>query len=529
MDDGSGLLFGGARPVLILGLCDGARPAAAVVVDGQPQVEPGECWSAAERLLARVGARADQVELVAVAGRFSPSFAERRAGRVRRDPWVADTRLAASWDHLRRSTGLGAVDADRSAEWFDAELVRRGYRPRRVVLVDAHRCAASAAYRCQPADDTLVAVVLPHGDGAFASVHRASAGQIDRLYADTTTSTVHLWLDRALDAAGVPGWDGAEVLAAGGAPDLGVAEALAGTLRLDDGRFVARRMETRRGAPWRDLARLPRSAAAATALDLLRTRVREWLRLQLDRFPTDDLALGGWLAGDPRVVAEAAELGPKRVWAGPWTGGGAQAVGAALWLAGTAPALPPPPESGAESAPDGVAWGSVDPDRVAAVLADGGAVGRYLAPAPHRPWGSGWRSVLVRADHRDALRRARGALQRPDGEQVGVLTEPGALRFDGDERVEGPLRYGLVAPRIDGPALEGARGEDRRIPVGHADPALVEILARLKVRTGAGAVAALPLALGSDPPTADEQGAVDVARRAKLPLLVLGRSAAELA
>jgi predicted NodU family carbamoyl transferase len=511
--------------VLTLGLSDGTRPGAALLVDAaEPLWCAGPMWAAAERVLSRAGVRADEVDQVALAGRYTPPLSVRRRPGSDRpaDPFGLAGRWTAGRERMLRSTGLGAFDADKAKDWLEDRLRERGYRARRVTLVDRHQCLAAAAYRSQPSDGALVAVVLPRGDGAFATLHEGRAGQVERVWLDAASGPVHLWLDRARAAAGLTEPGGVEVLADGSASDPELARRLGETLRLERGRFVGRHLEVRSASPWSELGRLPRGVAAATIGDVFRRLALDWLARGLEQFPAQDLALGGVLAEDPRLVALAAELpGVRRVWAGPWTGSAALAPGAAMSAAGRAPALVAPTTDPGEGAPADLRAIPVDPDRVAAVLAEGAGVARYAAG------GALDIAVLVRADRRDAVDRARGALQRPDGEPVGVLAPPGGLAVAAADRLGGPLRYGLAAPRVDDPQVAGVHRPDGRVRVGWADPALAEVLSALHARTGCGAVAVLPLGWGADPPVSDVGAAVAVWRRSGLPGLQVGSSWAE--
>lgn len=491
--------------MVILGLTDGAEPGAALVIDGAPpRWAPGPVWEAALTVSTRAGLEPGDIDVVAVAGRFTPSLAARMRGEAGRgDPFGPRSRMSARWERMLRATGLGAMDADAAAEWFEGQLQSRGYRPRRVRMVDLHACASGAAYRTQPDDQTLVAVVLPRGDGAFATLHRGHSGTIERLSLEPGPNAVHLWSDRACGAVGLTDRD---LALAGGAadPDPELVARLGRTFRREHGRFAARRLEVRAALPWADLGRLPRAVAAATVSRVFREAALAWLAEVAQRHPGQPLTLGGQLALDPQLVAAAAELpGVPRVWAGPWTGGAALAVGAALTLGGRPPGLDPEGDADDEPIPDGVVVSEPDLERLVNRLASGGAVARFVGATPGVAV-SPTRAVLARADRPDAIAHARSAVRRAETEDHLRVELPGPA----EHPLSGPLRCGLAA-------VDGAR-------TGWADPGLVRVLEALRARTGCGAVAAVPLGIGGDPAAADLAGAVQVWRASGLPLLDLG-------
>lgn len=530
-----GLLDGRGRALalVILGLADGADAGAALVVgdtlvsavqqerlDRAPRSRAFP-WDAARAVLARAGCAPGEVDVVAVAGRYTPPFAARRRPALlglAKDPFSAALAAGTLWQEVLRGTGLGALEADRTAEWLEGRMREEGYAPRRVALVDLHKCLASAAYRCQPNDGALALVVHPRGDGALASVHEGVAGELDRVALQTTPATLHAFLDRCLAAMGLdPQLDGPriEALAARGEPDPDCVHALGEVLSTREGELRGRALPPGRRSdrPWRLLAEAPRTVAAASVAAHLRDVLLAWVAWHQRRRRATQLALAGAWLDDGALVARIAELpGVEGVWAGPWTGASALAVGAALSLGG----LPPRWRPDAGSAPDesecrqaldrpGV---PAAPGPTADLLARGALVARFAGPDGPQRWGGGQRSVLVRADDPEGVARVREALGRTADEEPILLTLEG-----GPPALRGPLACGTVA-----------RG-GRRIAVPE-EPALVAILEVLRER-GIPALAAFPFGRGAEPPVATPAEAAALWRESGLDALVLGASLVE--
>lgn len=517
---------------MILGLSDGSEPGAALVVDDRlvataPGVRGGGVpWAAATEVVARAGLAADDVEMVAVPGRYTPPFAARQRPELRtraQDPFAWTRAGGTRVQGWLRSTGLGAWDADRATEWFEGQFRDRGYRPRRVVLVDLHKSLASAAYRCQPSDDVLILVAHPLGDGALTSVHRGQAGQIDRLELDRGSTASQLWLERWWAVLGVADRCAFDTLADAGTVDPASLEVLERSLSTADGRIVSHArhgLVLRTDPPWSALVHLAPAVAAATVRAHVRDVVCRWATDRIVRHGARDVAIAGSWADDPEIPARLAEHpGVERLWAGPWVGGAGSAVGAALTVAGLPPVFlegrgPAPSPSDADCrAAAGASAVPATVARMVAILAGGGAVARFAGPASNTPDGGGSRSVLVRADDPEAVERARLALGRPSSEVPPVLALPGALPVPHADKLAGPLRYGTVSADLYGRRRRVAEVEDG---------ALAALLRGLEQAADCPAVAVLPLGVGGDRAAATPEEAVRVWRRSELPWITLG-------
>ncbi len=325
--------------MVVLGVADGPRPAAALVSAGrlvglgvQPAVV-GVPWEAIDQALrvARLGPA--DVESVQLAGRWT-GVANRR-GLSARVPaafgWIAQTAL--------RATGLGVAEADREASRWEVALKGRGFRPHRVALVDVHVALAEAAYRLQAHDAVSIAVWEPLGDGLCLSVWSASAGQLTRVATQGGLSSLHLFearLARRLQLAepdpDQPAWAS---LPQGGQVDAVIVHGVARAFSVDDGRFEGQE------AAWDALSAAPRELAASSAREGMTLGLSRWLRAHVA--PSRPLVLAGRGFADVRLVDALSGQGlGVSVVAGPAVTRWARAAGAALRAAG-----PPPVDVGA--------------------------------------------------------------------------------------------------------------------------------------------------------------------------------------
>lgn len=555
--------------MVILGIGDGVDAGAALVVDDKlVAVEQqarhdqivrsrGIPWQAMDAVLGQAGLRERDVDQIAVAGRFTPPLVVRKypgLRRVARDAFSPAHDAQVFFQALMRGSGLGAMDADRAEEWFAQKFAQRGYEPQRVETVDIHKALANAAYRGQPDDLALTLTLHPIGDGAVFAVHRGGAGQLDRLWEQRGFSSLHVHLQRCATAMGLePLLDDARMwaLAARGEPDAELLALLDEELRVE-GDKLAR--PNRALPPGRDaqlytaLSAAEPATAAASVLANLVGAVQELVRAHVRRLDCGVVALGGAIFDNPRLCAAVAELPEvERIWVQPEPGWSSLAMGSAMAQAGLHNRLLPMPGLGLAAEPTscraaldaaGLDGEPATVDRIAEVLARGGAVARFVGRAGFGRHGSGSRSVLVRADDPEAVDRVRRALSTPEE------TEPVAavLRVPGDGLIHGldklpAAAYGVVAPRVDVRFTDrypGVVSPDGRVhlltldPGPPADDTLRDIVEALYRRTrgdggpGCAAVALFPLAEGQDPIVALPSDAVRVFRHARLDALELG-------
>lgn len=548
--------------MVILGVADGPDAGAALMVDDRlvaaeeqerfDQVPRSRAfpWEAIAAVLAQAGLRERDVDMIGVAGRFTPPFVMRRyPGLVR----VAGRSFSAGMDLQLyfqaglRQTGFGAFEADRASEWLEERFRARSFAPQRTILVDIHKALAESAYRCQPDDDVTVVTLHPMGDGAVCAVHRGRAGQLDKVWEQRGFNALHLHLARCSESLGfrpVIDDDQLWALAARGKADPVLSIRFSRQICAVGPRLECPERGRRALAEtYRMLGAAPPADAAATVLHHLCETVRALVAHHARAVGSRSLALGGAVFENPRLVAAVADLpGVSRLWVHPVPGYAALPTGAAVTLGGSTPRLPELPGLGrrydeetsalalAAAKVSTTALGADGPERLAAVLARGGALARFSGRAGFGRWGLGNRSVLVRADDAAALGRARRALGRSEHEEVGcaALALPEALV--GRENLAGPLRYGnvaLPAPAALASSVGAALTPDAKIHwqsvEASGDPELHAILSALHAKTGCAAVACFPLARGGHPSVSVPADAVNLWASSGLDALQVGQ------
>ncbi len=523
----------------ILGLADGTDAGAALLVDDRvvAAVEQerldrrphsrGIPWAAADEALKVAGLSRRDVDIVAIAGRFSPPFFLRRHPNWRHlahDAFSPLLDVTVFYQALLRQSGFGALEAARTGEWFHERLQERGFAMRRTMLVDVHRCLAEAAHRCQPREPVLVLTLHPNGDGVALATYRGSVGQLDQLWAQKGFASLHVHLKRCLAAMDLPEGDEglAWCLATRGEPDPALVHHLDRMFRADGPRLSRKRypFPERRDA-YEPLSRVPVEVAAASMFENLAQVVCDLVRFHVGRSGLRRVAVGGGVFENPWLVARIAEL-PEvdEVWTPPLQGWASMALGAAASVGGMAPGMLQGPGLGAAADPErcrkltsGRRHEAAELDAVVAILAEGGAVGRCEGRGGFGRHGGGTRSVLV-LPRRDPVDRALQALERHPGELPVIARLPSGRLG----KVRGPLRHGAVAE--DGPL---GRLATQEVHQGD-DPRLATLLGLLEARGLPPALALLPLGMGSEPTVATPEDALSVFNRSKLEALWLGPS-----
>lgn len=543
----------------ILGVSDGADARVAVVQDDRVVATATERavndasqagalpWGAVDEALRVAGLSRADVDLVAVAGRFSPPLFLRQRPRLRRwvnTPFSPFMDAQAAWQGVMRATGLGAYQADVAAEWLYARFKEQGLGSRRLVTVDMHRALAEAVYRQQPRDELVVLGLHPMGDGVALSVHRGQGGQLDRVHAQEGLAALHVMMRRIFALLGLrPDVDAhlAWAIAAHGTPDPVLRSMLRCRLRAQ-GLNIVRDLPVVRLKPdeevYTRLASLSRQDAAATVQQHLIDVVCDLVREMVRAHDLPHVGLAGVLVDNPRLIAAVAELDEvDSLSVAPEPGSGSLALGAAVLHGGIAPQHP-------------LLWtGSpVDDDLVASELLRAGlgskrraslvdrlcrgeAVARFRGRSGPGHHALGARCVLVRADDAAAIADVRAALRRsPDEEPLCItIPTPNESRVAGASALSGPLACGAAAPRVDATFKRrygAVVARDDRVRLlrvtGDANPSLHRLIEALLRASGCGAMAAFPFAEGDAHHVSDPTRAIEVWRRSGVAALQLG-------
>jgi predicted NodU family carbamoyl transferase len=507
-------------------------------------------WSAIDAVLRHAGLRERDVDVVAVAGRFTPPLIVRRmpslAGMAGQNPFSSAADLAVYFQAAMRGTGMGAMEAERAAEWLERRFRERGFLPQRVVLVDLHKALAEAVYRCQPDDDVAVITLHPLGDGAVCAVHHGRDGQLDRVWEQRGFNGLHLHLARCSRILGFePLVDDERMfgLGARGRPREHLLSLLRRQLRSDGPRLECAhpvQLGRQAEAVYRALAEAPKEDAAASILANLVEAISALVAHHAAALGTRVIGVGGALFENPRLIAALAELdGVDRVWCHPTAGFASLPTGAAVTLGGVVPRELAPPGLGAGVDPGSCARAldaagitglrAEDPASVLAEALAGGPVARFDGRAGFGRHGLGTRTLLVRADRPDQVEASRQALGRPVEEEPLAL----ALAESGlpgvAEQLAGPLSNGAAAPKMTSSFAErygSVVAPDGRtalaIVTRASDPVLHASLEGLRDRTGCSVLAGWPLGLGREPVVSRAGDAVRAWRVAGIGALALG-------
>jgi predicted NodU family carbamoyl transferase len=551
--------------LVVLGVADGLDSGAALVIGEEIVATTTQAsldrtprsrvfpWGAANDVLEAAGLGRGDVDLVAVAGRFTPPMVLRRFPALRTmagdDPFSPALDAHVAYQAALRWSGFGAFQEDAAAAWFLEQFRRKGFAPRRVVMVDMHRALADAAYRAQPHDDVIAVTAHPKADGASVAVFRGQGALLVPQFRDSALSALHTHLQRCAAAIGLDPVGDLPLLwaeAGRGSPNVELVERLGRRLTTVGSRPSLRAYPVPDDLPLSStvydvLRRTAPPTAAASLLDNLVDALGGVVRTHTLRNRARRVVLGGALFENPRLVARLAEgLDLDELFVLPEPGPRSLPLGAATDQAGVAPRRIPGPGLGrvfnerqcrlALESASVKPWAGGDPvDAAVEILAEGGALARFQGRGGGGAWGGGSRSVLVRADRPDAVLAARAALGRDPREEPGCVWDgqTGSLR-DAD-RCSLALRLGAVALRADEafqlahPAVVALDGRvlARRVDP-HDEPDLYELLRRLHERTGVGALACWPLATGREPPAARPLDAVRAWRSSGIAALWLG-------
>jgi predicted NodU family carbamoyl transferase len=489
--------------VNFLGIGDGLDAGAALIVDDRlvacclqsrfdraPRSRAFP-WEAIDGVLREGGLEASAIDIVAVAGRFSPPFFLRRHPRLRsiaRDAFSPALDAQVFYQALLRQTGMGALEADRTSEWFEKRLAGHGISPQRVTMVDIHTALAEGAYRSQPEHDVLVFVVHPMGDGVSCSVHRGRYGQLDRIWEQRGFATVHVHLQRCAQAIGrdvIYEADHLWTTAAGVEPDAALVAMLRRLLTVEGAR-LSRRMYplpvSAQDEVYDALRRVPVPVAAASILRNLEDAVMGLLTHHVMETKCDRVVLAGGIFENSRLCGEivASEiLNYFHVSSTP--GWALLPFGAAATEAGLSP--------GAQHVNTGSSWPAREPreesgpvvaKEMAERLASGEVILRCAGRESYGRAAVGTRSILVSVDQPQAAQAIRQQLGFDSVYEPTILMRSGYADFAGLAEIGELSRVAVnpppsVSKRV-GPFL-GADGKAHfHLVSAESDPTLFEVL-----------------------------------------------------
>ncbi|MEZ4320232.1 MAG: hypothetical protein R3F61_22325 [Myxococcota bacterium] len=507
----------------VLGIGDGPDASAALAIDdrivacesqasfdGAPRSRAFP-WDAADDVLRRHHLDPRDIQEIAVAGRFTPPFfLRRRPGlrKVARSSFSMALDLTVFYQAMLRQSGMGALEADRTAEWLERQFVRAGYRAR-ILLVDIHTSLANAAYRNQADDDVLIVTLHPMGDGVSLAVHRGLNGQIDRVFEQKGFSSLHVHMRRCAEALGFHDprdmWG-----AAGPESDPDLVRSLAGSLRPLQG-LLSRNSYPfpERAVSYAALRRVPVEVGAASVLENLSTAVTGVVAYHVRKHGIGKLAVAGEVFESARVVSALLGIeGVQSVSCPSEPGFGALAWGAAAQVAG----LPMRANERHGSDPlDGLGGDPVDWTHIAKVLADGGRVAHLSGRSGLRSWDD--RCIWSRADRGPHVPGQRVLWDAAAGLPSSV---PAGLHD--------ALRNGCAATpmseefHLDAPSAAAADGRVRLVPL--ADGPVAGLFDALRPQ-GVRALRSLRLQLAGCPVTSGKD-ALAASREAGVDVLVAG-------
>lgn len=523
--------------MIILGV-EQSRSGGAVVSDGQRLVSwshvrgdeeaRGFPVSAAHRALALAGVGAAAVDLVVVAGRYTPMFLQQRPllRRLMEAPFSRALDATVALQAMLRHSGIGAFSADAAAQQLHDQLKAEGFGQRRTMSLDVHRALAEIGYRLQPADEALVIVLHPQGDGAALSVHLGRAGQLDRQFVQGGFEALNTHLLRVAVALGLPAGSGVRalrVLAGDAEPEPALLTALRERLHATEGR-LSRGLGARAEEAVVALLRAnPPAIGAASVLENLKVMILDVVRWYAERHAVGHAVLVGAVFEDARfngALVRALDL--ARVTIPPGGGAGMLAFGAAACEAGLAPHMPDLrlgadiDEARADVAIKAAGWRVGPGEGLMHRVERGEAVVRLRGRAAPDAFAMGTRTVLLRPDDPEARARALDALRAPAGSATRLFVRAGGrTRWSQADRVGVCTAFGSAAVEIHAVATEVQEVS------AAADPGLHRLLTAAEAKGWPGLLG-IPFAEAQGGTPDDEGHAFEIWRRSGLAALQLG-------
>jgi len=427
--------------MIILGIADNHDAGAAVVADGElisavnqeriDRIKHSGAfpWGAIDAALDAAGLRPRDVDRIVFGTAFTPSAALRALPALhqsRKDDGQFSPLLHAYivYQSALRRSGLHELEIDACRSILSKRLQERRFDGAELHLMDHHEAHAQGAFRTQHRDPCLVLTVDAMGDGTSATAWVGQAGELELRFRQSGLACVNTYYSRITELLGFkPNRHEGKItgLAAYAEPPAELLEHLRQRFRFVGPGFL-RMHPTRIDRPddpfHRGILRWTREEVASAAQRVLEEMVTAFVRYHVKQTGLRDLAVAGGIFANVKLNQRIAEL-PEvdSLWVMPHMGDGGLAAGAALGSAGATPrrlahaclgptfgrrdcskalerAQLPREEVASRQTLDGVPG---DVERVAAVIAGGGAVGRFHAAMEWGPRALGHRSVLAPA------------------------------------------------------------------------------------------------------------------------------------
>ncbi len=495
--------------MLILGVTDGERPAAALVREGrlaavrtaaEPYTGPGYPWSVADALLAEAGVDLSRVGRIVFGSHVPPGAGSRTARRGAR--WLRDMAL--------EETGLWTVSASVRRRRQTERLRQAGYTGD-VKTFDHYRALCHAAWRCQASERVLVLVASSDGDGTTLAVQAGDHDGLRLLYRQGGLSSLRAHVAAA--AADTRPWRAASTLperAADSEAPEHLEDLFARRLHFSAGGF---NLALRSGARTLSdaLTRYTPGEVAAACQRNLARQVRRVVHHWIRRTGITRLAVAGDVFANPGICHTLATHDDvDEFFVLPTPVPLATAVGAAMRYADAGPSpLSTPylgPLFGDSACARALDTRRVEGRRNRRPVADavecllGGGVQAWVhGPAAMGFRSLGHRSLLARAEDAAACARVQGCASAAARASCSAIVPRslGSRAFHGLSEVDEAAALGAVPLRPTRwlrarcPAL-GAEPVLAQLVAAEASPALDGILA------GLGAQGAVPVLLGCD-------------------------------
>ena len=561
--------------MIILGIADNHDAGAAVVADGELVAAVNQeridrvkhsgvfPWGAIDAALDAAGLKPRDVDRIVIGTAFTPSAALRAMPdwhHSRKEDGQFSPLLHAYilYQSALRRSGLYELEVDACRAILEQRLKARRFDRAEVVMMDHHEAHAHGAFRTQIHDPCLVLTVDAMGDGTSATAWVGSGGDLELRFRQSGLACVNTFYSRITQLLGFrPNRHEGKItgLAAYAEPPPELLAHLRTRFTVRDGRF--QRMDPlhvdRPNDPfWRRILRWSREEVSSAAQLVLEEMVTAFVSHHVHATGIRNVAVAGGAFANVKLNQRIAEL-PEvdHLWVYPHMGDGGLAAGGALGSAGARPsALPsaylgpsfgrrdlakalergghPRDDAASHTTLDGVAG---DVERVAAILAGGGAVGRFEGSMEWGPRALGHRTVLASAADPEVNNWLNERLNRSEFMPFApiVRAQDAHRWFKGVEVAETAARFMTVcfdctdefkqlapaAVHIDGTARP-------QLLAPTDDPALHALLDRMEQLTGAPVLINTSFNLHEEPIVCTPSDAVRAFDQAELDGLWIG-------